>query len=444
MAEGRARGPEGLGGAAGARWIGAGGVFAVVFAALLEPYLGLVAAAARHMPVHALGADYIAGVVWAAALGATILAWPVRADDRLLLAAAWVVKCAVTLGFMLAYEWNYDSLDAYGYFATALGSSFDWSSIGFGLGTENMHALAWAHSRVIPGSYHAIKVTLSMCGLIGVYVCYRAAVVARGREDRRILCGLVLLPSILFWSSIFGKDPLMLLAIAIYAYGAVSWARRGRAGALGWVAVGTVFAAFIRLWLGPILLGPFFVLVVLRARPGLSRLVWLAAGGAGLAAAVALFWQRLAIEGISELISTTNYVSQGWASGGSAQVRATEFSGIGSMVAFLPIGIFTALFRPLPGEVMNAFGVLAGAENAVLVWLLVLACVRTRLRDFRDPVVVWAGSLILTWAALYSFLSYQNLGTAVRFRLQILPVLLLWLLHLSRRRGPRPTPPAAG
>ena len=81
------------------------------------------------------------------------------------------------------------------------------------------------------------------------------------------------------------------------------------------------------------------------------------------------------------------------------------------------------------------FGLLSGIENAALLTFLLLAVVRTRTADFREPLVTWATSLIICWSVIYAFLSYQNLGTAVRFRLQIMPVLLLLLLYLSRPRA---------
>jgi hypothetical protein len=65
--------------------------------------------------------------------------------------------------------------------------------------------------------------------------------------------------------------------------------------------------------------------------------------------------------------------------------------------------------------------------------------------------VQWAVLLIVVWAAAYGFVSYQNLGGAVRYRLQILPVLVGLLLYIvaSRRAGPavanagpRPAEPA--
>ncbi len=88
---------------------------------------------------------------------------------------------------------------------------------------------------------------------------------------------------------------------------------------------------------------------------------------------------------------------------------------------------------------MNPFGLLAGLENFFLLVLLGMAVVRARLSAFRDPLVLWAALLLVTWAGLYGFISYYNMGAAVRFKLQVLPVLLMLLLYLSRRPAPAPS-----
>jgi hypothetical protein len=409
--------------------------FAALFAGALDPLLRAVATAGRFLPAHALETDYIAGVLWAIALGASILVWPVPSRDRLTLVVVWAVKVIVTLVLMLPYEWNYPTLDAYGYYSVALQPAPDWELVGLGAGTENVSALTWLHNQVIPGSYHAAKVSFAMCGLLAVYVFYRAARIADHRASPRLLYGLALFPSILFWSSILGKDPLILLGIALYCLGVVGWRRHGRGSYLMWALAGAALAVAIRLWMGVILAAPLAALVVLRARGVLARTGWLVAGALILYVGTRLFWQRFALETVSDIVSTANTWSQGWAEGGSAQLIESEFTGIRSMIAFVPKGMFTALFRPLPGEVMNPFGLLAGLENAVILALLARAVVRTRWAELRDPLVLWAILLILVWAAIYGFVSYQNLGTAVRFRLQILPVLLLLLLYLGRARG---------
>lgn len=409
---------------------------ALLVALALHPLLATVVAAGRHMAPHDFAFDYLVALVWGVALGATIFVWPIPFAHRLVLLAAWAVRMVVALGFMLYYEWNYPTLDAYGYFAASLARTFDWSTVGFGLGTENLNAFAWLHAQVLPESYHAMKLTCALAGVIAAYLIYRAAVVALGHEKLVLLAVLLFAPGMLFWSTILGKDPLILLGVGLYAYGVVCWQRLGRVSYLALVAAGIVIAAGIRLWFAPILLGPLFLLTLIGLRSTLQRVVFAVLGGVLLWLAIEQFRARFALASIDELLSATTSLSQGWAYGGSAQEIGSAFTSIGSMIRFLPLGIFTALFRPLPGEVMNPFGLLAGLENLLLLGLAVVALVRLRLRALADPLVVWALAWVLAWAALYGFVSYQNLGTAVRFKLQILPVLLLLSLHLARRRPP--------
>jgi hypothetical protein len=109
------------------------------------------------------------------------------------------------------------------------------------------------------------------------------------------------------------------------------------------------------------------------------------------------------------------------------------------MAAFLPLGVFTALFRPLPGEVLNIFGIFASLENMATLGLLWLAIKRTHWEELKEPVVTWALSFVIAWSTVYAFVSSYNLGTASRYRLQILPVMICLLVYLSRRRAPVPS-----
>jgi hypothetical protein len=121
-------------------------------------------------------------------------------------------------------------------------------------------------------------------------------------------------------------------------------------------------------------------------------------------------------------------MSKSWARGGST-LGSPGFTTLAGMFTFSPMGMFTALFRPLPGEVFNAFGLVAGLENALLLALCIRAFRKVKFRGIRENLCwSFAFALILTWAFFYGFISYQNLGSAVRFKLQILPVILI-LLH---------------
>jgi hypothetical protein len=411
-----------------AAWLVAGAALAAA-AALLA--VRLVTALGRNIPQPDVATDYAVGCLWALAIGAGIAVWPLRSRERTLLLVGWAMRCFVTLGFMLTYEWNYDVLDAYSYFAHGSDPSL---GLKLGNGTENITALVWLHARLGIESYHAIKVTFSFVGFLAVYILYRGITRVLGRESAVAFLVLSAWPSVLFWSSILGKDPVVLFGMAVYCYGVLDWFRSRGGRSLGIAALGVVLAMTIRLWLGPILLAPLAYLLARGIRGAVARTTMFAVGAVALAGALVLLRDRLLLETASDLFATVDTVSRGWAEGGSGQQIVGDLTNPVSLLLFLPRGMFTALFRPLPGEVNNLFGALAGLESLLLLGLLGVAIARTKLRELAHPLVQWSAMLIIGWSAVYSVLSYQNLGTAVRFRLQILPVLLGFLTIMARRR----------
>lgn len=204
-------------------WIGALVVLILgVGTLLMFGFLDLVIELGSNIPQADIGSDYMIGVIWAAFLGVSILAWPLPFRDRKALMVVWLIKSVITLGFMLLYEANYETLDAYSYFYDARQDDVSFlTEIGLGNGTQNISALAWLHNQVIPDSYHAMKVSFSMVGLLAVYIFYRAAVIFLRRENIRVFYILALFPSILFWSSILGKEPIILFGMALYTHGLV-------------------------------------------------------------------------------------------------------------------------------------------------------------------------------------------------------------------------------
>ena len=409
---------------------------AIGLAVALPPFLSFVVASGANIPAPDLARDYAIGVVWALLLGASILAWPVSRGDRRALLGIWGVKCVVALGLMLPYEANYWTLDAYDYFDFPRNMLYGWQSFGFGMGTDNVMALSWLHQQLLPASYHALKMSCAMLGLLAVYLFYRAAQLYMGRADRRVLYVLAFVPSSLFWSSILGKDPIVLLGVALYTYGFVAWYRARQLRYVAVLLFGVLLAAAMRLWLAPILLAPLWVVAVRLAPGPIRRAAWLAAGGAVVLFGMKLVRQYTTLASLQEVMDTADALARALAMGGSGEEPPRPLTSVGSVVTFLPLGLFTALFRPLPGEVPNPFGLMAGVENVALLLFAGFAALRARLRDFLDPVVLWAVALLGAWGSLYAFLSYSNLGSAARFKLQILPVLLLLLLYLARRRTP--------
>lgn len=387
------------------------------------------------IPQSDLTGDYFLGVLWAFILGLTIFIWPVSSVEKRSLLVAWIARCVVTLVVMLAYE-NFNGIDSFWYFENSTRSlPGEWAAFKLGEGTTNIMVLARYHARLLPDSFHMMKVSFSMIGFIATYLLYRAAVFFLKREDIRVFFVLFLFPSMVFWSSTLGKDPITLLGIALYVYGVAAWYRSNRTGHLVVMVIGIWLALSLRIWLGPILLVPLAVFVLSRMRNLLSRVLFIGIVAAAFIYAGGRFQEQFNIESSNDLVTAIEgrAHSGGWR-GNTALSSARSFTSVGQLVAFMPLGAFTALFRPLPGELLSVFGILAGLENLILIVLLCQAFKRTRMSELKDPRVLWALTLILTWSSIYGFISYQNLGAASRFRLQILPVLLCTLLYLRRDR----------
>lgn len=422
----------------GWQWHALGALLAVALGLALPGFVNALRSLGRYVPQDQIELDYLVALIWAAIIGLSIRAWPIASVDRRPLLLIWVAKTIVVLGVMLVYEWNYQ-LDAYGYYERALMEEFPVARSSWSAGTVFVAQFAWLHTKLLPDSYHALKVTFALIGLLAVYLIYRGTVRYRGVNDHRVLYFVALFPSVLFWSSIVGKDPIHLFGIALYVYGVLSWRATGRSIHVLTISTGVVLAFMVRSWSGPILLFPLLLFAMVGIRRPWMRIVFTLLAVVAFAWTVSAFATKFNIETLGD-VHTAAESRSGW-TGGSAQERTEKFTGIGSMIRFAPLGAFTALFRPLPGEVRNPFGVVAGIENAFLLGLLVIAIVRVRLRRLRDPAIAWAILLIITWSFIYSFVSYYNFGAAVRFKLQILPVLLLVLLYLAR--GPDDLVPAA-
>jgi hypothetical protein len=156
------------------------------------------------------------------------------------------------------------------------------------------------------------------------------------------------------------------------------------------------------------------------------------------------FKAGLEVQSVDDIVYQANRIAQiaqeADPYAGSTQYINVQFNSLFDIAAFLPVAAFTALFRPLPGELMNPFGLLASIENAWLLVLVFLSFRHSRWPDVRHPVILWAIMFLVFWAAVYGFVSSYNLGTGMRYRQQIFPILLAVLLYLSQRTKPQPSP----
>ncbi len=399
--------------------------------------MNLVSVLGRNIPQGNISVSYVQAVGWALFLGVTIVVWPVPPQHRFDLLISWALRCCMTLLVMLSVEHSSERMDAYNYYIWSKLPDLDWTALTIGDGIYNVPRLIHLHNIFLPDSFHLLMVSWSMLGLVGSYAFYRAAVLILGREDRRVFYVMTASPSILIWSSLLGKDPISFLGMGIYAYGIVAWYQKSAVRFLLLSVLGIVIVTFIRTWYGPTLILPLIAFVIGRSRRGvesnpLVRFGLLIAIVLGFAVAWSSTRFSASFSSTQALLETTNSINQGYATGGSA-ITANSYTSIGQLVFNLPSGIFTALFRPLPGEVINVFGMIAGFENLVILVLAIVGIARFRFDDLQNPLILWAAMLILLWAAQYGLTASTNLGSLARYRLQIQPFLTGLVLFMSLR-----------
>lgn len=415
-----------------------GGVALFIVGVVVVYVSGYAADAGFQIPSDDVSGDYLIGALWAIALGMLIAAWPVVPEDKENLLLAWLAKCYVTLFFMLPYESHYE-LDCFGYWyrMRLIDWVWDWGSRV--RGSLFVILVGWIQERFID-SFHAVKVTFAMIGLLAIFLIYRGAMAVIGRRHSNALLYVALFPSILFWSSILGKDPIVFFGVAIYVYGVAKWRSTAKVRFLIVMSAGIALAVFMRIWLGVILGLPLLFFVIRGVRGLLPRVVSSIVSLLLVLTVLSQFAIDMGVDSAEDLVAATDRVAHQFdtttGATGSTREIDTTFTSIPMMMAFTPLGLFTVLYRPLPGEIRNIFGLLSGLENAALFFFsfkAVQSLVRSRaVRKplLREPVVIWAVLLVITWASIYGFISFQNLGASVRFRLPIIAVVVALLLSV--------------
>jgi hypothetical protein len=407
---------------------------AVLVACAMPILIQFGAAQSAYVRVDGHWSDYAMGLIWAALIAVTIAFWPVRHSMKVPLLWAWLLRAFVALFVSLPFFYHYSSLDLYLYFGERT-TLPDLSQLGFEYGTQNIIALVWMVNRLIPDSFHAMNVTFAVFSLIGVYCFWMASEQFLGFSSRPVFYLLMLEPSLTFWTASLGKESVVTFAVGLYTYAVVAWWRTRRSRHLLQAAAGVVIASLIRTWMAGIMIGPLIVLIYALQRGIVRRIVTTIVIAAAVNAALPFILESFYLQAAQDLTEQVASISGRFNLGDSAGA-AFALNGPLDLARYAPLGMFSALFRPLPGDVRNAFGVLAGIEDVVLLGLFALAVKRCRLRDFKDPLVFWALAVIFLWALVYAFVSSQNFGTAVRYRVQILPIFLGLLLYFGRNRRP--------
>lgn len=386
------------------------------------------------IPSPNISIDYLKGALWSMILLIALQLLPFPNKHKTRLSAIWILKIFVTLGAMLIYEKKY-ILDAYTYYKESVDINA-FHQFGFFDGTLFIGWLGHTINQVIPytNSYHALKVIWAFIGLMAIYTFFLTYAKVSEKKINDNLFFFALFPSVLFWTSILGKDPVAFFGISIFALGVAHVDKKELQKGILLIVASVLLLSLVRFWLAPLLLiGLTFYGIFTSERTGPQRVALFLFFGTLVVVALNNMFQYLEIYSVNDFVTRINYFSRSWSQDGSSGQAPPSFNSTRDLLAFIPVGSFTALFRPLPGEVNNLFGLLAGLENLFVLILFSYSVRHGKGITKKYPLLIFVMAFIGVWSIFYGFISYQNLGTAFRFRLQVLPLVLLLFILIKER-----------
>ena len=350
-------------------------------------------------------------------------------DKRLLI--IWIIKgFIVTLILMLFYESVYHGMDTYYYAQRAFLRTFPASLSGSG--TANIANINSYFTYIVGNSYYSLKVVNSFIGFSGLLLLYKTYeyIIKKSnlKINNRFIYFFFLFPTVLFWSSILGKDPLNLFFIGLFSYGFIHLIDNFKLRYVFMIIISVWFVAYIRSWWSIIMITSifFYYLKINSVRNFILFVIIMPI----FTVAAVQFLQTQGITSMDQMFLKMAETSKNLAYGGSS-VGVHVISGLGDYILWFFPNLFTTLFRPMPWDIRNAFTLIAAIENVILFYLFYKYIFKNWSKIYANKYLKFYILLIFSWSLLYVIISPTNLGMAVRFKLQVLPLMLI-LIGVSK------------
>jgi hypothetical protein len=275
------------------------------------------------------------------------------------------------------------------------------------------------------------------------------------RFRQRSLFAAMLFPSVIFWSSGLLKEP-----IALLGFGPAFWGMaqilHGRRRVLGLVALtlGSIPVGVIK----PYILFPFllcggvwfywFRALSSKGQVGILKqpvyLLIAAVLSVGGIQALSVVFPEFGMGNLADEAAGLQEIGQRVQGGSHYTIAVTPNRSLAGQLLIAPVGLFFALFRPLPFDVRNAVILLNALEMLGIAWLWWRII---RMRPWRQTLTLMFSSPVLMFCVSFCVIfgaavgvSSTNIGTLSRYRVPMMPFYVLALFVLSLRSGAEATP----
>jgi hypothetical protein len=396
---------------------------------------------------------------------ATVHAQSVEREFRRLLLASFLahVLAAFAQVWMTRYVWGGGDVLGYTYMGEVLGTLLHMDFTQFmpevmkmlvhldfalpvdpgefpnkGNSTDSMAAFAGIIVFLTGGSAYTLCCIGAMFGYFGQVSIFRAF---RGafpkNHHRRLLICAMLIPSAIFWSSGYLKESIAMLGFGLVILGLERVLRRPTMGPILMLAGG---ACIVGLFKAYILVGCLAGAAAWlffrsserteRIAPGyvIAAIVVAAAGSA----AITRVFPTYSLEGLSQQAAYYQEAGQAYDAGSNYTLGDLSEKSLGARLAYAPLALFTALFRPVLIESRSPQVFVNSIETTVVLVLIVRAIWRRGIAGVwtlvkRMPMLAFAIAFVLVFGTGVGFTS-TNLGTLSRYRMPLVP--FLWSLAL--------------
>lgn len=290
----------------------------------------------------------------------------------------------------------------------------------------------------------AMFVVSAAVSVAGSYLYYRAfqRLYPGSQGERFLMYALFLLPAVSFWSTYLGKDFVSFLLIGWLTYATAGLLHRLNVADIVGLVISAGLIVLLRAHIaipivGAVIIGlgflfrgrqlPFFAKIIMAV--GIAyAIAYISVGSLML-----LGFREISVE---TMAAQAEFVHSGFVNtpATTALPRVIEDPSPASVLKFMPIGLFTLVFRPFIWEAHNVLAVAAGLENLVLIVLIVWRrrqLWKSLTSILREPFLLYCLLAFLGAGAVLSL--NWNLGTMARHKTMIMPYLMFLLAGTCRR-----------
>lgn len=298
-------------------------------------------------------------------------------------------------------------------------------------GTLFMIALNFIPAGLLGMPFFANTMFYSMLGALGMsflFVFILRTIPYNSKLYGYYLFPLILfLPNLHFWSSGVGKDTVLFLCIAMFAYGLMKPIKRT-----------------------PLLL--VSILISLAIRPHIAFMLILSFGMAYFLGGKISFYQRILFSAVFigigivlvpkvlEFVSMEELSMNEFSAFAKDQTALLNRSHTGSAINAasysFPARVLTFLFRPFFFDARSFMGLISSFDNLILVALFIKILANRPIKAFKAAPFIIKGLVIFFICGVFAFsMSLGNVGIMIRMKNMFMPgflIFALWVFSYNR------------